>query len=62
MSAEFKAQLERALEQAVCQHFCQLFSVLMVKPDTVAIDRFTKGLEKLAEAEQTVGVIIAELP
>ena len=62
MSDAFKVQLERALEQAVCQHFCQLFSVLMVKPDMVAIDRFKKGLEKLAAAEQTVGVIIVELP
>lgn len=61
MSAAFKAQMERALEQAACQHFCQLFSVLMVRPDVQAKDRFKKGLEKLAETEQTVGVIIAEL-
>jgi len=61
MSAAFKSQMERALEQATCQHFCQLFAVLMVRPDTPAMDRFKKGLEKLAETEQTVGVIIAEI-
>jgi len=61
MSAAFKSQLERALEQAVCQQFCQMFAVLMVRPDTQAIDRFKKGLEKLAQTEATVGVIIAEI-
>jgi len=62
MSASFKAQMESALEQAVQQHFCQLFAVLMVRPDTPAIDRFRKGLGKLADTEAVVGVIIGELP
>jgi len=61
MSAAFKSQMEAALEQAVRQQFCQLFAVLYVKPDAIAMDRFKKGLGKLAETEQTVGVIIAEL-
>ena len=61
MSAAFKSQMEVALERAVQQQFCQLFAVLYVKVDSLSIDRFKKGLEKLVALEQTVGVIIAEL-
>ena len=61
MSAQFKTLLEQGLEQAVQQQFCQLFAVLMVRPDKQALDRFKAGLDKLAQTEQTVGVLIADL-
>ena len=61
MSADFKEVLERALEQAVTQYFCQLFSVLMVKPDVAAMDRFEAGLDKLATTEDAVSKKIGEM-
>jgi len=50
-----------ALDAAVATHFGTLFQVLMVDPSDGGMQRFKKGLSRLADAEKTVRDIVGKM-